>query len=83
MISIYFPGIVTTILSSFGFVFISIILYKILIFLEWKIFKTTKPQSPLEYKLFLLEEQNRALKEKINDLEEENSKFVNLLMKHM
>jgi hypothetical protein len=54
-----------------------------LIFLEWKIFKTTKPQSPLEYKLFLLEEQNRALKEKINDLEEENSKFVNLLMKHM
>jgi|11_taG_2_1085331.scaffolds.fasta_scaffold00325_33 hypothetical protein len=83
MISIYFPSIVTTILSSLGFIFLSLILHKLLIFIEWKIFKNSKPQSPLEYKAFLLEKENENLKTQITNLEQENSKFVNLLIKHM
>ena len=83
MISINFPGIIVMILSSLGFIFISLILYKILILIEWKIFKKQTPRSPLEYKMFLLEQENKKLQEKINDLEEENSKFINLLVKHL
>lgn len=83
MITIYFPSMLTTILSSLGFVFLSLILYKLLVFIEWKIFKTSKPQSPSEYKAFLLEQENEKLRNQIETLEQENSKFVNLLIKHM
>ena len=83
MITIYFPSMITMFLSSLGFIFLSLILYKFLLFIEWKIFKTSKPQSPIHYKAFILEQENEKLKKQITNLEEENSKFVNLLIKHM
>ena len=83
MITIYFPSMITMLLSSLGFIFLSLNLYKFLIFIEWKIFKTSKPQSPIHYKAFVLEQENERLKQQITNLEEENSKFVNLLIKHM
>jgi hypothetical protein len=83
MITIYFPSILTTILSSLGFISLSLILYKLLVFIQWKVFQTSKPQSLSEYKAFLLEQENQKLKNQIQNLEQENSKFVNLLIKHM
>ena len=83
MITIYFPSIISMILSSLGFIFLSLILYKFLLFIEWKIFKISKPQSPLQYKAFVLEQENEKLKQQISNLEEENSKFINLLIKHL
>ena len=74
---------ITMFLSSLGFIFLSLIMYKFLLFIEWKIFKTSKPQSPIHYKAFILEQENEKLKKQIASLEEENSKFVNLLIKHM
>lgn len=83
MITVNFPSILTMFFSSLGFIFLSLILYKFLLFIEWKMFKTSKPQSPIHYKAFVLEQENEKLKKQIANLEEENSKFVNLLIKHM
>ena len=83
MLSITIPWYAVVFLSSFGFIFFSYLLYRFLKLLEWKIFKTTKPQSPLHYKMFLLEEENKKLTKKINSLEEENSKIINSLIKHL
>ena len=54
-----------------------------ILYFEWKIFKTTKPQSPLHYKMFLLEQENQKLQTKINELEDENSRIINSLIKHL
>jgi hypothetical protein len=83
VITIALPGYLTGILTSLGFIFLSYILYKLVLYLEWKIFKTTKPQSPLHYKMFLLEQENEKLQKKISELEDENSRIINSLIKHL
>jgi hypothetical protein len=83
IIWITFPNLLTMFLSSLGFIFTSIILYKILIYIDCRLLKGKKPQSPADYKLFLLTEENQKLNEKIKCLEDENSKIINSLIKHI
>ena len=83
MIWLTFPSPLTAFFSSLGFLFFSIILYKVLIWFEWKLFKSNKPLSTTEYKIFLLEEENKKLNKKIKDLEEENTNMINSLLKHL
>ncbi|MAH45905.1 hypothetical protein CMI37_08740 [Candidatus Pacearchaeota archaeon] len=83
IIWITFPNLVTMILSSLGFVFLSVFLYKILTYLNYRLLTGKRPESASEYKIFLLVEENKKLNDKIKVLEEENSKIINSLIKHI
>jgi hypothetical protein len=83
MIWLAFPELATAVLSSLGVIFLSILIFKFLLILEWRLLKTNRPSTPTQYKLFLLEEENKKLNHKITELELENSNIINSLIKHL